>query len=222
MDNTAVNVDRGRTALVVVDVQPDFMPGGPLGVTGADELVAPVSALLRSARFAHVVATQDWHPADHVSFASQHPGRQPFETVSLYGREQTLWPDHCIQGSAGAALHPGVDWDRVALILRKGGNRAVDSYSGFRHNWNAAGVRPPTGLAGALRELGVDSVVIVGIARDVCVKWTAEDAVAAGFSTTVIWDLTRPVDAGTDDAVRAGLEAAGVTIVGLGAFADAG
>ncbi len=204
--------DPTQTALLVVDVQPDFLPGGALAVAGGDEILAPLAALLESARFGVRVATQDWHPPGHVSFASRHPGRRPFEVVDLYGHEQTLWPDHCVQGSAGAALHPALPWERLDLILRKGTDPQVDSYSAFRNNWDPRGDRPATGLAGYLRERGVCAVCVCGLARDVCVRWTAEDAAAAGFRTTVLWDLTRAVDPAADETVRAALAARGVAV----------
>jgi nicotinamidase/pyrazinamidase len=200
------------TALIVVDLQPDFMPGGGLAVAGGEELVEPIGALLRSDRFDVCVATQDWHPAGHISFASSHEGGRPFEQIELYGHPQTLWPDHCIQGSAGARLHPELPLDRLRAIFRKGADPHVDSYSGFRDNWNQAGERPPTGLGGYLRERGVERVVLCGLARDVCLKWTAEDAAEQGFETVVLWDLSRPVDEGADERVRSDLETAGVTV----------
>jgi len=207
-----------RTALIVVDVQPDFLPGGALAVAGGDEILAPLDALLRSNRFPLVVATQDWHPVGHVSFASSHPGRKPFETIELHGHEQTLWPDHCVQDTPGASLHPALPWRHASAVIRKGTDRDVDSYSAFRNNWNAAGERPPTGLAGYLRERGVERVFVCGLARDVCVKWTAEDAADLGFETTVLWDLTRAVDPSTDDAVRATCSSRGIDVIDSGAL----
>lgn len=202
-----------NSALLLVDIQPDFMPGGGLAVGGGDQIVAPVARLLESGRFRHCVATQDWHPSGHVSFASRHPGRRPFDTIELYGHEQTLWPDHCVQGSPGAQLHPALPENRIDAIIRKGTNPEVDSYSGFRNNWNAAGERPPTGLAGYLHDRGINTIYVCGLARDVCVKWTAEDSAAAGFEVYLLWDLTRPVDAGTDDAVARSLTERGVKII---------
>jgi nicotinamidase/pyrazinamidase len=200
-------------ALLLVDVQPDFLPGGALAVAEGDAILAPLRALLDRDPFALYVATQDWHPRGHVSFASSHAGRRPFEVVALHGHEQTLWPDHCVQGTPGAALHPALPWERIAAVIRKGADPDVDSYSGFRNNWDAAGARPATGLAGYLRERGVDEVWLCGLARDYCVKWSAEDAAAAGFRTRFLWDLTRPVDPTSDARVRADLERAGVAIV---------
>ena len=204
--------DRDTSALLLVDIQPDFLPGGALAVAGGDEIVAPVGELMRSARFGVCIATQDWHPPAHISFASRHK-RSPFESIELYGHPQTLWPDHCVQGTAGAALHPALPFDRADAIIRKGTDPLVDSYSAFRNNWNAAGLRPSTGLAGYLRDRGIEQVFICGLARDVCVKWTAEDAAEAGFQTFVIWDLTRAVDPATDNGVQKNLRARGVQIV---------
>ncbi|HSN53055.1 MAG TPA: bifunctional nicotinamidase/pyrazinamidase [Candidatus Sulfomarinibacteraceae bacterium] len=192
----------GRRALLVVDVQHDFLPGGALGVAGGDEILGAIAELVASRGFPVAIATQDWHPPGHASFASSHPGRSPLEEITLHGRPQTLWPDHCVQGSRGAELHPTLPQGPLAAILRKGIDPAVDSYSAFRHNWNAAGARPPTGLTGMLRDLGVEAVWLAGLARDFCVRWSAEDAVDAGFEVHVLWDLTRPVDPASDTEVR--------------------
>lgn len=205
--------DLSTTALLLVDIQPDFMPGGPLAVAQGDAILAPVRALMESDRFGVCVATQDWHPPGHVSFASSHSGRRPMERIDLYGHEQTLWPDHCVQDTPGAALHDDLPWARAAAVIRKGMDPAVDSYSGFRNNWNAAGERPPTGLAGYLRERGIDTVCLAGLARDVCVRFTALDAAAAGFRTRVMWELTRSVDPGADATVKAQLRGRGVELV---------
>jgi nicotinamidase/pyrazinamidase len=199
---------------LVVDIQHDFLPGGALAVTGGDAILAPIRRLLETESFGCVIATQDWHPKRHISFASSHPDRKPFETITLYGREQVLWPDHCVAGSAGAALHPSLPLDEVDAIIRKGTDRKVDSYSAFRNNWDEHGNRPPTGLAGYLRERGITDVHICGLARDYCVLWSSEDAADAGFATTALWDLTRPVDPASDATVRAALEKKGIRIVG--------
>jgi nicotinamidase/pyrazinamidase len=201
-----------HAALLVVDAQPDFMPGGTLACHEGDAIVPGIDELLRSRVFRHVVATQDWHPRGHVSFASSHPGRTPFEQIDLYGRPQTLWPDHCVQGTRGAELHPAIDWSALDAVIRKGGDPGVDSYSGFRENHGPAGRRPPTGLAGWLRERDVDEVFVCGLARDVCVLWTAQDALALGFRATLLWDLSRPVTPDTDAATRATLLAQGIAI----------
>lgn len=211
MSSTTVRSE--ASALLLVDIQPDFCPGGGLAVAGGDEILEPVNRLIRRDLFGLYVATQDWHPAGHVSFASSHEGREPMEVIQLHGHEQVLWPDHCVQGTPGAELHPEIDWDCVSAIIRKGSDPRADSYSGFRNNWNPAGERPTTGLAGYLLERGVEDVYVCGLARDVCVKWTAEDAVEAGFRTSFIWDLTRGVQPDDDDRVRSDLEAAGVTVV---------
>ena len=200
------------TALILTDIQPDFLPGGALAVPRGDEILEPLRRLLERDPFGLYVATQDWHPPGHVSFASSHPGHAPLEEIQLYGHPQTLWPDHCIQGTPGAALASGLPWERVAAIVRKATDPHIDSYSAFRNNWDPGGERPPTGLAGYLTERGITDVVLCGLARDYCVKWSAEDAAAAGFRTVCLWDLTRPIDPGADDDVRADLERAGVRI----------
>ncbi len=201
-----------KTALLVTDLQHDFLPGGALAVAGGDEIVTPIAELAVSGRFGVVIVTQDWHPRGHVSFASNHPGAQPFDEIDLYGRRQILWPDHCLQGSPGAELHPALPIEPVTAIIRKGTDAAVDSYSAFRHNWDAGGERPRTGLGGFLAELGVDAVWLVGLARDFCVRWSAEDAVDAGFATHLIWDLARSVDPSADRALRDDLMRRGVRI----------
>jgi nicotinamidase/pyrazinamidase len=201
-----------HAALIVVDVQPDFMPGGTLACHEGDAIVPGVDRLLCQRLFRHVVATQDWHPAGHASFASAHPGTAPFQRIERYGQPQTLWPDHCVQGTPGAALHPAIDWSPADLVLRKGSDPRVDSYSGFRENHGPRGSRPSTGLAGWLRERGVDEVFVCGLARDVCVLWTAQDAVALGFRTTLLWDLTRPVAPGGDEDLRRTLQEGGIAI----------
>ncbi|MFC5437173.1 bifunctional nicotinamidase/pyrazinamidase [Rhodanobacter umsongensis] len=202
-----------RAALIVVDVQPDFMPGGALACHEGDAIVPGIDRLLRSRLFSHVVATQDWHPAGHRSFASSHPGRAPFEQIALNSQPQTLWPDHCVQDTPGAALHPAVDWSTLDAVIRKGSAPAVDSYSGFRENHGPAGARASTGLAGWLRERGVDEVFVCGLARDVCVLWTAQDAVELGFRASLLWDLSRPVTPASDDATRAALRTGDIAIV---------
>ncbi|MGC1547981.1 MAG: bifunctional nicotinamidase/pyrazinamidase [Rhodanobacter sp.] len=202
-----------RAALILVDVQPDFMPGGALACHEGDAIVPGIDRLLRAGVFRHVVATQDWHPRRHISFASSHAGMPPFQQIELYGHAQTLWPDHCVQGTAGARLHPGIDWSSTNAIIRKGSDPRVDSYSGFRENHGPDGARPTTGLAGWLRERGVDDVYVCGLARDVCVLWTAQDAVTSGFRTHIVWDLSRPVTPDTDDATRVTLQAQGIGIV---------
>lgn len=177
-----------QQALIVTDVQNDFCPGGALAVEGGHEIVSPINDLI--ARFDHVVLTQDWHPARHSSFASMHAGREPFETVQMpYGR-QTLWPDHCIQGTDGAAFHPALDWTKAEMVIRKGFRKSIDSYSAFFENDRST----PTGLAGYLRERGIEELTLVGLATDYCVAYSALDAVHQGFHTTVLLEACRAID----------------------------
>ena len=194
-------------ALIVVDLQVDFCPGGALAVAGGDEIVGPVNALM--AQHDAVVLTQDWHPADHSSFASNHSGAQPFGTATLPYGDQVLWPDHCVIGSDGAAFHPGLDLRRADLIVRKGFRREIDSYSAFFENDR----RTPTGLAGYLRDRGLTDLRFVGLAHDFCVAWSALDAARLGFSATVIEGATRAIDLnGSREAAQAAMRAAGVTL----------
>ena len=173
--------------LIVVDVQNDFLPGGSLAVPKGDEVIAPINALAR--KFAHVIMTQDWHTPHHASFASTHSGKKPFETTALGYGTQVLWPDHCVQGSRGAALSDALDIPKAELIIRKGYREDTDSYSAF----NEAD-RRPTGLAGYLRERGFTRVFCAGLATDFCVAWTAQDARGAGFDAVVIEDASRGID----------------------------
>jgi nicotinamidase/pyrazinamidase len=197
-----------QDVLLVVDVQNDFCPGGALAVPDGDQVVPLVNAL--GQRFQHVVVTQDWHPADHASFASQHPGRRPFETIALGYGPQTLWPDHCVQGTPGAAFHPALAVPQAELILRKGFRRAIDSYSAFRENDRAT----PTGLASYLKERGLTRVYLAGLATDYCVAYSALDAVAAGFEAVVVEDACRGIDLeGSLARALDELRAAGVAIV---------
>ena len=212
--------DRNHAALLVVDLQPDFMPGGKLPVPDGDQIVEPIRKLVDSAIFDVIVATQDWHPRNHVSFAVNHPGYKPMDRIELYGHEQVLWPAHCVQGTAGAALDPRVDWNRVSAIIRKATDPGTDSYSGLRNNWNPAGARPATGLSGYLKNRGVHSLFICGLARDYCVKWTAEDAVDDGFRVWVLWDLSRAIEPSSDSEVRTGLEQRGVRIINASELYD--
>jgi nicotinamidase/pyrazinamidase len=200
-------------ALIVVDVQPDFMPGGALACHHGDAIVPGIDRLLRRGGYRHVVATQDWHPPRHASFASSHPGAEAFGEILLHGQPQTLWPDHCVQGTPGAALHPGIDWSAADVVIRKGSRREVDSYSGFRENHGPDGERPSTGLAGWLRDRGVAEVHVCGLARDVCVLWTVQDAVTLGFRASLLWNLSRPVTPQSDDATRAALRAGGIVAI---------
>jgi nicotinamidase/pyrazinamidase len=195
-------------ALIVIDVQNDFCPGGALAVAGGDEIVPPVNRMIGA--FEHVVLTQDWHPAGHSSFASSHPGREPFTTIEMPYGEQTLWPDHCVQGTAGADFHPGLEWTRAELVVRKGFRSAIDSYSAFFENDHET----PTGLAGYLRERGISHLTLVGLATDFCVAYSALDAVRSGFSATVRLDACRAIDLGGSLAVMKGrMQEAGVRLV---------
>jgi len=203
-------------ALLVIDLQPDFMPGGALPVEEGDRIAAPLGALAR--RFSTVVATQDFHPRGHVSFASTH-GRRPFEHIPLHGGEQALWPDHCVAGSPAAALHPALPDDLVTLVLRKGTRRDVDSYSAFRENLGPDGARATTGLGAWLSARGVRRVFVAGLARDFCVKHTALDAAAEGFDTFVVDDLTRAVDRRRREEDDRAFAAAGVRLIGSAALA---
>ena len=192
--------------LVVVDVQYDFLPGGNLAVAGGDEVVPLINALAK--KFKNVILTQDWHPADHVSFASQHAGKAPFDTVDLDYGTQVLWPDHCVWATHGAALSVDIDIPHAHLILRKGYSREVDSYSAFQE----ADRETQTGLAGYLNERDVGRLYVVGLATDYCVGWTAIDGAAAGYDVTVIEDATRAIDNGGSlekawaDMAEAGVE----------------
>lgn len=200
--------------LLVIDVQNDFLPGGALAVPRGDEVVAVINAL--AARFANVILTQDWHTPGHVSFASAHPGRKPFETIDLAYGPQVLWPDHCVMGTRGADFAPGLAVAHAQAIVRKGYHAHTDSYSAFVE----ADRKTPTGLAGLLRERGIEAVYCCGLATDFCVAWSALDARAAGFETFVIEDACRAIDTGGSLAqARAQLAAAGVRFVGAEALA---
>jgi nicotinamidase/pyrazinamidase len=193
-------------ALVVTDVQYDFLPGGSLAVAGGDEIVPLINTLAK--KFTNVILTQDWHPADHTSFASQHPGKSPFETIELPYGTQVLWPDHCVQGTKGAEFSAELNIPHAQLVIRKGYHRNVDSYSGFQE----ADRSTLTGLAGYFGEREVSRLFIVGLATDFCVSWTAIDASAAGFETVLIEDACRAIDAnGSLEKAWSDLEDAGVT-----------
>lgn len=196
-------------ALVVVDVQNDFCPGGALPVPRGDEVVPVINRLCR--RFPLVVASQDWHPQNHVSFASNHPGKQVLDVVEVNGQEQVLWPDHCVAGTWGADFHPGLDTRPVRFIVRKGTDPGVDSYSAFRDNRKGM----VTGLSGLLRELGVTEVMVVGLATDYCVAATALDAVELGFGASVFLPACRAVGAppGHTEKTLQRLRHAGVKLV---------
>jgi nicotinamidase/pyrazinamidase len=196
-----------REVLLIVDVQNDFCPGGALAVPGGDEIVPAVNRL--AAEFEHVILTQDWHPAGHASFASSHPGKQPFDTIEVSYGEQILWPDHCVQGTQGAAFHPGLDVPHAELVLRKGYRRAIDSYSAFRENDR----RTPTGLANYLRERGLERIIVCGLATDFCVFYSAIDGREAGFEVSVETSACRGIDMnGSIARAMRSMSEAGVTI----------
>lgn len=196
-------------ALIIVDVQNDFLPGGALAVPDGDQVIPVINRL--QSQFDLVVATQDWHPPDHASFASNHTGRKPGEVIDLDGLQQVLWPDHCVQNTRGADFSPALATDRIEAIFRKGTARAIDSYSGFFDN----GHRKSTGLSGYLRDRGVTDVHACGLATDYCVKFTALDARQLGFNVHLIEDASRGVNLRPGDAATAieEVRAAGAQIV---------
>jgi nicotinamidase/pyrazinamidase len=204
--------DEGRRGdgevLIVVDVQNDFCPGGALAVPNGDEVVAVINRLAR--RFTNVVLTQDWHPPGHSSFASAHGGRRPFDVVAADYGPQTLWPDHCVEGTPGADFHPSLSIPNAALVLRKGMRSAIDSYSAFYENDR----KTPTGLVGYLRERGLTRIFAVGLAFDFCVRYSAEDAAASGFTVAVIEDACRGIDVeGSMAAARRSFDQHGIPCV---------
>ena len=194
-------------ALLLIDIQNDFLPGGRLAVADGDAIIPLVNDL--QARFDLVVATQDWHPLGHQSFVSSHAGRAPFEQIDLHGLPQVLWPDHCTQASPGAELAPALNTERIEVIFRKGTNVEIDSYSAFFDN----GHRKSTGLAKYLRGRGVTVVYVAGLAGDYCVYYSALDALAAGFETHVIVDATRAISDDGFRAAQADLQAKGAHLV---------
>lgn len=202
---TTLAIDHGTDALVVIDVQNDFCPGGALEVPAGDEVVAPINGLTK--RFRHVLLTQDWHPADHVSFASMHEGRDPFEVVEVDYGPQVLWPDHCVQGTVGAGFHAGLKVDSAELVIRKGYRRNIDSYSALFENDRTT----PTGLAGYLRDRGFKRLFMAGLATDYCVAYSALDGREQGFEVFVIEDACRGIDLeGSVDAAWRRMTDAGV------------
>lgn len=194
-------------ALIVIDVQNDFCPGGALAVPGGNEIVAGINALMDD--FDAVVLTQDWHPAGHSSFASSHAGHAPYEVMEMPYGPQVLWPDHCVQGTDGAQFHADLNTDRADMIVRKGYRPAIDSYSAFFENDH----QTPTGLDGYLRTRGITDLTMVGLATDFCVNFSAVDAAKLGFSVDVRMDLCRAIDLdGSLTAAQTGMTAAGVTL----------
>jgi nicotinamidase/pyrazinamidase len=194
-------------ALIIIDMQNDFCPGGKLAVDGGHDIVPLVNQL--AVQHQHVILTQDWHPADHSSFASQHAGAQPFTQIDMPYGQQTLWPDHCIFGSVGANFHGALDVPNAELIIRKGFRKSIDSYSAFFENDH----KTPTGLGGYLKERGFTKLTCVGLAFDYCVRYSAEDAKSLGFHVTVIEAATRAIDlGGTASATRKSFAERGITL----------
>jgi len=214
---TRVVVDPDRDVLIAIDVQVDFCPGGALAVPEGDAVVPVINRL--GAAFRHAILTQDWHPAGHRSFASSHPGRRPYDTIEVAYGPQVLWPDHCVQESAGAAVHPGLALPHAELVLRKGFRAEIDSYSAFFENDR----RTPTGLAGYLRERGLTRVVLCGLALDYCVAYSAIDARRLGFETAVIEDACRAIDlAGSRARALDDMYASGVALARASVLSPAG
>lgn len=196
-----------KGCLIVVDMQNDFCPGGALAVAGGNEIVPHINTLIDT--FDHVILTQDWHPADHSSFASQHEGADPFSQIDMPYGAQTLWPDHCIQGTRGADFHPDLNWTKAQLVIRKGFRKSIDSYSAFYENDRST----PTGLGGYLSERGLKHVTLVGLATDFCVGFSALDAVKLGLSTTLDTSASRGIDMdGSLDTMLNSMRNSGVTI----------
>lgn len=193
--------------LIIVDVQNDFMPGGSLAVPGADRIIPVINQLQE--HFDLIIATQDWHPQNHTSFSSNHQGKNPFEKITIEGMEETLWPDHCVQGSQGAELYAGMETNKIAVIFRKGMNPEVDSYSGFYDNHR----KISTGLSGYLKEKGVKNVFFCGLAADICVYFTIKDAINEGFSARLIEDASQPLNALDYLRIKEELEGKGVIIM---------
>ena len=194
-------------ALIVIDVQNDFCPGGKLAVADGDAILPAVNGLI--AAFDHVVLTQDWHPAGHSSFASSHPGRFPFQDIDMPYGPQTLWPDHCIQGTEGAAFHPALEWTKAELVIRKGFRADIDSYSAFFENDH----KTPTGLGGYLKERGIGAVTLCGLATDYCVAFSALDAAALGLQVEVRLEACRGIDLNGSVAAMIGrMRDAGVAV----------
>jgi nicotinamidase/pyrazinamidase len=204
LKNTKNNRMKG---LVIVDVQNDFMPGGQLEVFGGNMIVPVINRLQKP--FDLIVATQDWHPQNHKSFASNHPDKKPFEKIILNGLDQILWPDHCVQGSSGADFHPGLETDRIAAVFRKGMDPETDSYSGFYDN----GHRISTGMSGYLKDKGINDIYFCGLAADICVYYTIKDAIKEGFSATLIEDASRPLNRDDFITIKEELRNLGVRII---------
>jgi nicotinamidase/pyrazinamidase len=204
-----MQIRRSEDLLLIIDVQNDFCPGGALAVNEGDAVVPIINRV--SQRFDHTALTQDWHPSGHSSFATSHPGSAPFETVAMPYGQQTLWPDHCVQGTAGAAFHSELSTERAELVIRKGFRPEIDSYSAFHENDR----RTATGLAGYLRERGLKRIFLAGLATDYCVYYSAVDARRLGFDAVVIESGCRAIDlAGSLAAAWSGMQEAGVQRIG--------
>lgn len=205
----AVQDELAQSTLLIIDVQNDFCPGGSLAVPDGDTVIPVINRV--AGLFPHVVATKDWHPKNHVSFAGSHPGKEPQDTIDHGGVTQVLWPEHCVKGTKGAEFHPDLDVTPINLVLHKGSKTHLDSYSAFFENDK----KTATGLEGFLRALGFSRVFVVGLAEDVCVYFSAMDARTLGFETTVITDATRGVNLpeGSVDKARSDMEGAGVTFI---------
>jgi nicotinamidase/pyrazinamidase len=204
LKNTKNNRMKG---LVIVDVQNDFMPGGQLEVFGGNMIVPVINRLQKP--FDLIVATQDWHPQNHKSFASNHPDKKPFEKIILNGLDQILWPDHCVQGSSGADFHPQLETNKIAAVFRKGMDPETDSYSGFYDN----GHRISTGMSGYLKDKGINDIYFCGLAADICVYYTIKDAIKEGFSATLIEDASRPLNRDDFITIKEELRNLGVRII---------
>lgn len=192
--------------LVIIDVQNDFIPGGSLAIDNGDRIIPVINQLQE--KFDLIIATQDWHPKDHMSFASNHSDKRPFEKAVVQGMEETLWPDHCVQGTQGAEFHPELHTNRIAAIFRKGMDPQVDSYSGFYDNHH----KISTGLSGYLREKGVTKLHFCGLAADICVYFTIKDAISEGFSAILIDDASQPLNSDDYESIKKRLAAKGVKI----------
>ncbi len=202
-----------KDVLIVTDIQNDFCTGGALAVPGGEKVIPAINRIAE--KFENVVLTQDWHPEDHVSFVSNHRHKRPYDTIELSSGSQVLWPDHCVQGSAGAEFHRALETARASLVLRKGIHRDIDSYSAVYENDH----KTPTGLAGYLRERGLKTLFFAGLAFDFCVRYSAEDARRAGFETVVIEEACRSIDLdGSVAATHHSLESLGIPMVGIEAF----
>ncbi len=204
-----MKIDTKSSALIVVDIQNDFCPGGALEVPNGDDIIPTVNSV--APKFEHVIATRDWHPKGHISFASRHPGHDPFEVIKVGELDQILWPDHCVKASSGAEFHPNLDLESVGLVLHKGRDIDLDSYSGFFEN----DYKTPTGLHYYLNGFGIDSVFVCGLAMDVCVRYTSLDARKVGYTVYLISDATRAVDQpeGTKTEAEEEMKSAGVKLI---------